>query len=83
MRAPARSVCRRRTPPQSAQPASHSEVGAHKTARTSRARLVRTVREKCQAEGIGGAMWEAHNSMKLFDSTAGTWVPPIIDALLP
>lgn len=50
---------------------------------TSRANLVRTVREKCEAEGIGWAIWEDPNNMKLFDSTAGTWVTPIIDALLP
>ncbi len=49
----------------------------------SRVNLVTLVREKCEAEGIGWAIWEDPNNMKLFDSSAGTWVTPIIDALLP
>lgn len=50
---------------------------------TSRANLVQMVREKCEAEDIGWAIWEDVNNMQLFDSTAGTWVTPIIDVLLP
>ncbi len=49
----------------------------------SRVNLVTLVREKCEAEGIGWAIWEDPNNMKLFDSSAGTWVTEIIDALLP
>jgi endoglucanase len=50
---------------------------------TSRVNLVQMVREKCEAADIGWAIWEDPNNMKLFDSSAGTWVTPIIDALLP
>jgi endoglucanase len=50
---------------------------------TSRANLVQMVRENCEAEDIGWAIWEDPNNMQLFDSAAGTWVTPIIDALLP
>jgi hypothetical protein len=50
---------------------------------TSRANLVQLVRQKCEAAGIGWAIWEDPNNMQLFDSTAGTWATPIIDALLP
>jgi endoglucanase len=50
---------------------------------TSRANLVQVVREKCEAQDIGWAIWEDPNNMKLLDSAAGTWVTPIIDALLP
>jgi hypothetical protein len=32
---------------------------------------------------VGWAIWEDPNNMKLFDSTANTWVTPIVDALLP
>jgi endoglucanase len=50
---------------------------------TSRANLVTLVRERCDAEDVGWAIWEDRNNMQLFDSTAGTWVTPIVDALLP
>lgn len=50
---------------------------------TSRANLVTLVRQRCEAEGVGWAIWEDRNNMQLFDSTAGTWVTPIVDALLP
>lgn len=49
----------------------------------SRARLVATVREQCESAGIGWAIWEDPVNMSLFDSRAGTWLPEIIDALLP
>jgi hypothetical protein len=49
----------------------------------SRVRLVTEVRNQCDQAGIGWAIWEDPNNMKLFDSVAGTWVTPIIDALLP
>ena len=49
----------------------------------SRARLVTEVRKQCEQAGIGWAIWEDPNNMKLFDSAAGTWVGSIIDALLP
>jgi endoglucanase len=50
---------------------------------TSRANLITLVRERCDAEDVGWAIWEDRNNMQLFDSTAGTWVTPIVDALLP
>lgn len=50
---------------------------------TSRVNLVTLVRERCEAEDVGWAIWEDKNNMQLFDSTAGTWVTPIVDALLP
>lgn len=50
---------------------------------TSRENLVRMVREKCEAAGIGWAIWEDPNNMKLFDSSAGTWETRIVDALFP
>jgi endoglucanase len=49
----------------------------------SRVRLVTEVRKQCEQAGIGWAIWEDPNNMKLFDSAAGTWVGPIVDALLP
>jgi endoglucanase len=49
----------------------------------SRVRLVTEVRNQCEQAGIGWAIWEDPTNMKLFDSAAGTWVTPIIDALLP
>ncbi len=49
----------------------------------SRANLVTLVRQRCEAAGVGWAIWEDPNNMKLFDSGAGTWVTPIVDALLP
>jgi endoglucanase len=49
----------------------------------SRVRLVTLVREECEKAGIGWAIWEDPNNMKLFDSTANTWVTEIADALLP
>ena len=49
----------------------------------SRVRLVKAVREACEAAGIGWAIWEDPEHMTLFDSRAGTWQAPIIDALLP
>lgn len=49
----------------------------------SRVRLVTEVRRQCDEAGIGWAIWEDPNNMKLFDSAAGTWVTSIIDALLP
>jgi hypothetical protein len=50
---------------------------------TSRVNLVTLVRERCEAEGIGWAIWEDPNNMQLFDSTAGTWETQIASALLP
>ena len=49
----------------------------------SRVRLVTEVRKQCEQAGIGWAIWEDPTNMKLFDSSAGTWVGSIIDALLP
>jgi endoglucanase len=49
----------------------------------SRARLVTEVRKQCEQAGVGWAIWEDPTNMKLFDSTAGTWVDSIIGALLP
>jgi len=49
----------------------------------SRARLVTLVRQECESAGVGWAIWEDPNNMKLFDSTASTWVTEIVDALLP
>lgn len=49
----------------------------------SRARLVALVREECERAGVGWAIWEDPNNMKLFDSVANTWVTQIADALLP
>jgi endoglucanase len=49
----------------------------------SRVRLVTEVRKQCEQAGVGWAIWEDPNNMKLFDSAAGTWVSAIIDALLP
>jgi endoglucanase len=49
----------------------------------SRVRLVTMVREQCESAGVGWAIWEDPVNMKLFDSTAGTWVTDIVDALLP
>ncbi len=49
----------------------------------SRVRLVTEVREQCEQAGIGWAVWEDPINMKLFDSSAGTWVTAIVDALLP
>jgi endoglucanase len=49
----------------------------------SRVRLVTLVRQECEKAGVGWAIWEDPNNMKLFDSTANTWVTQIIDALLP
>jgi endoglucanase len=48
----------------------------------SRANLVSMVRERCDAADVGWAIWEDRNNMQLFDSTAGTWVTPMVDALL-
>ena len=49
----------------------------------SRVRLVTLVREECEKAGVGWAIWEDPNNMKLFDSAAKTWVTEIADALLP
>jgi len=49
----------------------------------SRARLVTLVRQECEKAGVGWAIWEDPNNMKLFDSAANTWVNEIADALLP
>jgi endoglucanase len=49
----------------------------------SRARLVTLVRQECEKAGVGWAIWEDPQNMKLFDSVAKTWVTPIVDALLP
>ena len=49
----------------------------------SRARLVTTMRQQCDQAGVGWAIWEDPVNMNLFDSTAGTWVNQMIDALLP
>ena len=49
----------------------------------SRARLIAEVREGCESAGIGWAIWEDPQNMSLFDSTAGTWNTPLLDALLP
>ena len=49
----------------------------------SRARLIRLVRERCEGAGIGWAIWEDPVNMSLFDSAAGTWNAPLVDALLP
>jgi len=49
----------------------------------SRARLVAMVRQECEKAGIGWAIWEDPVHMHLFDSSAGTWVNGIVDALLP
>jgi endoglucanase len=49
----------------------------------SRVRLVTEVRKQCDQAGVGWAIWEDPNNMKLFDSAAGTWVTQIIDALFP
>ncbi|HEX6272600.1 MAG TPA: glycoside hydrolase family 5 protein [Polyangiaceae bacterium] len=49
----------------------------------SRVRLVTLVREECEKAGVGWAIWEDPNNMKLFDSAANTWVAQIVDALLP
>lgn len=49
----------------------------------SRVRLVTLVRQECEKAGVGWAIWEDPNNMKLFDSTAKTWVTEIADALLP
>ncbi|HEY5958145.1 MAG TPA: cellulase family glycosylhydrolase [Polyangiaceae bacterium] len=50
---------------------------------SSRARLVTLVRQECEKAGIGWAIWEDSNNMKLYDSVAKTWVTSIVDALLP
>ena len=49
----------------------------------SRVRLVTAVRQQCESAGFGWAIWEDPVNMNLFDSSAGTWVTAIIDALLP
>jgi endoglucanase len=49
----------------------------------SRARLITAVRERCESAGIGWAIWEDPQNMSLFDSAAGTWNTPLVDALLP
>lgn len=49
----------------------------------SRVRLVSLVRQECETAGVGWAIWEDPNNMKLFDSVANTWVTEIADALLP
>jgi len=49
----------------------------------SRVRLVTLVRQECEKAGIGWAIWEDPEHMRLFDSVAGTWVNEMVDALLP
>lgn len=49
----------------------------------SRARLIAVVREQCEAAGVSWAIWEDTENMSLFDSAAGTWNAPLVDALLP
>jgi len=49
----------------------------------SRVRLVTEVRKQCEQAGVGWAIWEDRSNMQLFDSVAGTWVEPIVGALLP
>ena len=49
----------------------------------SRVRLVTEVRQQCESAGIGWAIWEDPVNMNLFDSSAGTWLTEIVDALLP
>lgn len=49
----------------------------------SRVHLVAEVRKQCEQANVGWAIWEDPNNMQLLDSAAGTWVTPIIDALLP
>ncbi len=49
----------------------------------SRVRLVTEVRKQCEQAGVGWAIWEDPNNMKLFDSAAGTWVESMVAALLP
>lgn len=49
----------------------------------SRVRLVSSMRRECESAGVGWAIWEDPNKMKLFDSVANTGVTEIVDALLP
>jgi endoglucanase len=49
----------------------------------SRVRLVTEVRKQCEQAGIGWGIWDDSENQNLFDSTAGTWESPIVDALLP
>jgi endoglucanase len=49
----------------------------------SRARLITAVRERCDAAGIGWAIWEDPQNMSLFDSAARTWNTRLVNALLP
>jgi endoglucanase len=49
----------------------------------SRARLIAAVREACEAADVSWAIWEDTENMSLFDSAAGTWNTPLVDALFP
>lgn len=48
---------------------------------TSRANLMRSMREECEAAAIPWTIWEDPNNMQLFDSSTGQWQEPLLSAL--
>jgi endoglucanase len=48
----------------------------------SRARWLRTVRERAEHEHIGWAYWDDNGRFKMFDVSTNTWTPYLKDALL-
>jgi hypothetical protein len=49
---------------------------------TSRANLIRSMREACEAASIPWTIWEDPNNMRLYDSTTGQWEEGLLSVLL-
>ena len=48
---------------------------------TSRANLIRSMREECEAASIPWTIWEDPNNMRLYDSSTGQWEEGLLSAL--
>jgi endoglucanase len=48
---------------------------------TSRANLMRVMREQCEASSIPWTIWEDPNNMRLYDSSTGEWQEGLLSAL--
>jgi endoglucanase len=50
---------------------------------TSRANLMRSMVEECEAASIPWTIWEDPNNMRLYDSATGKWEEGLLSALFP
>jgi endoglucanase len=48
---------------------------------TSRANLMRSMREECEAAAIPWTIWEDPNNLRLYDSSTGQWQEPLVSTL--